>query len=59
MFELRGREVIRQGDNEAVLETGDFVMWDSEREMEVRVLEPLHKLTLLIPRPECQLFLAM
>jgi AraC family transcriptional regulator, positive regulator of tynA and feaB len=50
LFELRGREVIRQGDNEAVLETGDFVMWDSEREMEFRVLEPLHKLTLLIPK---------
>ena len=42
--------MIRQGDNEAVLETGDFVMWDSEREMEFRVLEPLHKLTLLIPK---------
>ena len=50
LFELRGREVIRQGDNEAVLETGDFVMWDSEREMEFRVLEPLHKFTLLIPK---------
>ena len=50
MFELRGREVIRQGDNETVLETGDFVLWDSEREMKFRVLEPLHKFTLLIPK---------
>jgi AraC family transcriptional regulator, positive regulator of tynA and feaB len=50
LFELRGREVIRQGDNETVLETGDFVLWDSEREMKFRVLKPLRKFTLLIPK---------
>jgi hypothetical protein len=50
LFELRGREVIRQGDNETVLETGDFVLWDSVREMKFRVLEPLRKFTLLIPK---------
>ena len=36
---------------------GDFAMWDSDREMEFRVLEPLHKLTLLIPKPRMKAFL--
>ena len=57
LFNLRGREIIRQGDNEAVLTPGDFVMWDSEREMEFRVLEPLHKLTLLIPKSRLKMLL--
>ena len=57
LFELRGREVIRQGDREAILEAGDFVLWDSEREMEFRVVEPLHKLTLLIPKARARLLL--
>lgn len=58
LFELGGREVIRQDGREAVLEPGDFVMWDSEREMEFRVLSPLRKLTLLIPKPQLSGWLA-
>jgi AraC family transcriptional activator of tynA and feaB len=58
LFELRGREVVRQNDHEAVLEAGDFVVWDSEREMEFRVLEPLHKLTLLIPKRRLKMYLS-
>ncbi len=54
LFELRGREVIRQDDREARLAPGDFVLWDSERAMEFRVLAPLHKLTLLVPKPRMQ-----
>jgi AraC family transcriptional regulator, positive regulator of tynA and feaB len=50
LFEIEGREVIRQGDWEAVLAPGDFVLWDSEREMEFRVADRLHKLTLLVPK---------
>jgi len=57
LFELEGREVIRQDGNEAILRAGDFVMWDSEREMEFKVLDPLHKLTLLIPKPRMKAFL--
>lgn len=57
LFELRGREMIRQGDAEALLAPGDFVMWDSEREMDFRVLNPLHKLTLLIPKPRMRALL--
>ncbi|RCK48334.1 hypothetical protein TH25_14855 [Thalassospira profundimaris] len=50
LFELSGHELIRQGDREAHLSAGDFVLWDSEREMDFRVTSPLHKLTLLIPK---------
>ncbi len=57
LFELRGREMVRDGDNEAILAPGDFVMWDSDREIEFRVLDPLHKLTLLIPKPRMRMFL--
>lgn len=54
LFELGGREVVRQDDREATLAPGDFVLWDSERAMEFRVLAPLHKLTLLVPKPRLQ-----
>ncbi|MCB1479245.1 MAG: helix-turn-helix domain-containing protein [Rhodobiaceae bacterium] len=50
LFELSGHEVVRQGDREAELSAGDFVLWDSEREMDFRVTSRLHKLTLLIPK---------
>ena len=50
LFKLRGREALRQDDREVELDNGDFVMWDSEREMEFRIMDPLHKLTLLIPK---------
>lgn len=50
LFELSGHEIIRQGDREAGLAAGDFVLWDSEREMDFRVTSRLHKLTLLIPK---------
>ena len=50
LFELSGHELIRQGDREAELSAGDFVLWDSEREMDFRVTSRLHKLTLLIPK---------
>ncbi|WP_407050565.1 helix-turn-helix domain-containing protein [Methyloraptor flagellatus] len=51
LFELSGRETTRQGDTEALLGPGDFVMWDSERAMEFRVHDRLHKFTLLVPKP--------
>lgn len=54
LFNLRGREVVRQHGDEAVLRPGDFVMWDSDRAMEFRVLEPLQKLTLLVPKARMQ-----
>ncbi|WP_162530012.1 helix-turn-helix domain-containing protein [Stappia sp. BW2] len=50
LFELSGHEIIRQGDRQAELSAGDFVLWDSEREMDFKVTSRLHKLTLLIPK---------
>lgn len=57
LFGLAGSEIIRQGDSEAVLRPGDFVIWDSRKAMEFRVLEPLHKMTILVPRRSMRRFL--
>lgn len=50
LFELAGSERVRQGDREAELAPGDFVLWDGARPMEFRVLEPLTKLSLFLPK---------
>ncbi|WP_336810113.1 helix-turn-helix domain-containing protein [Bosea sp. MMO-172] len=57
LFELSGSEVVRQGDQEAILRPGDFVIWDSRKAMEFRVLEPLHKMTILVPKKSMRRFL--
>ena len=57
LFKLSGREVIRQDGRDTMLGVGDFIMWDSEREIEFRVLDPLHKLTLLVPKPRMRTLL--
>jgi len=50
LFELAGTESVRQGNQEATLRPGDFVIWDSLKPMEFRVLEPLEKMTILVPK---------
>lgn len=45
-----GREVVSQGDAEAVLRPGDAVVWDSTKPARFAVLAPLSKRSLLIPR---------
>jgi AraC family transcriptional activator of tynA and feaB len=57
LFELSGLEIVRQGDREATLRPGDFVIWDSSKAMEFRVLEPLHKMTILVPKASMRRFL--
>ncbi len=57
LFELAGSELVRQGDREATLSPGDFVIWDSRHQMEFRVLEPLKKITILVPRTAMRRFL--
>lgn len=57
LFELSGSEIIRQGEQEAILRPGDFVIWDSRKAMEFRVLEPLHKMTILVPKRSMRRFL--
>lgn len=46
---LDGREVIRFGDEEILLEKGDLVLWDNTRPMTFEVQERLHKLSFLMP----------
>lgn len=54
LFNLAGREIVSQGEHKAILEPGDFIMWDSEHDMGFDVLSPLHKLTLLVPKYKMQ-----
>lgn len=46
---LEGREQVRQDDVVVDLGPGDALLWRSGRPASFRVLEPLHKLTLLLP----------
>lgn len=57
LFELAGSEIVRQGNREATLKPGDFVIWDSSQAMEFRVLEPLRKMTILAPKATMRRFL--
>lgn len=50
LMTLQGREIVIQGDAEAVLEPGSVVVWDSETPAEFRVQEPLVKRSLLVPK---------
>jgi AraC-like DNA-binding protein len=55
LFELAGREFLRQGDDHVTLTPGDFVVWDSAAAVEFRVLEPLHKFTIFLPKTYVEL----
>jgi AraC-like DNA-binding protein len=46
---LSGREVITLRDRQIVLETGNFLVWDSEEPMEYALLGPLEKATIVAP----------
>ncbi len=50
LMTLQGREVVSQGESEAVLEPGSVVVWDSETPAEFVVQEPLVKRSLLVPK---------
>jgi AraC-like DNA-binding protein len=47
---LSGREEVRQGEASVTLGAGDLLLWDGTRPLDFAVREPLHKITLLIPR---------
>ncbi len=47
---LAGRENVRQGDVAARLGPGDILIWDGARPIDFEVVDPLHKVTLLVPR---------
>lgn len=46
---LSGREHMRLGDQEAILSKGDIFVWDNTQAMSFSVLEPLHKISLILP----------
>jgi len=46
---LSGREYMRLGEQEAMLASGDIFVWDNTQPMRFEVLEPLHKLSLVLP----------
>jgi AraC-like DNA-binding protein len=46
---LSGREYMRLGEQEAMLNSGDIFVWDNTQPMRFEVLEPLHKLSLVLP----------
>lgn len=50
LFVIEGRERVRQGEVSADLASGGMLLWDGTRPIEFEVLEPLHKVTLLVPR---------
>jgi AraC-like DNA-binding protein len=46
---LSGREYMRLGEQEAMLTSGDIFVWDNTQPMRFEVIEPLHKLSLVLP----------
>ncbi|WP_394731287.1 helix-turn-helix domain-containing protein [Altererythrobacter sp. GH1-8] len=46
---LSGREYMQLGDQEAILTKGDVFVWDNTQTMRFSVIEPLHKMSLILP----------
>ncbi|MDA0915550.1 MAG: helix-turn-helix domain-containing protein [Proteobacteria bacterium] len=46
---LSGREYIQSGDQEASLSKGDVFVWDDTQPMRFSVIEPFHKMSLVLP----------
>jgi len=46
---LSGREIMTIGGQTAELTCGDLIIWDTTQEMRFEVLEPLHKITVMLP----------
>ena len=49
-FINRGVELVREGERELALRSGDMVLWDGMQPTEIEIVEPFHKRTLLFPR---------
>jgi AraC-like DNA-binding protein len=50
-YVVAGRELIDISGEQTVLGPGDLVLWDGDADTGYAVLEPLHKRTLIMPRP--------
>lgn len=46
---LSGSEYMQMGDEEALLSKGDVFVWDNTQPMRFSVIEPLHKMSLVLP----------
>ena len=51
-FVCKGVELVRERGRELALERGDVVLWDSEQPVEVAIIEPFYKRTLVFPRDQ-------
>jgi AraC family transcriptional activator of tynA and feaB len=49
-FVCKGVELVREGDRELALTSGDVVLWDGLQPTDVEIVEPFYKRTLLFPR---------
>lgn len=49
-FVLAGRERFNTTSGPVELQSGDLVLWTTDKVIDFEVIEPLHKLTLMIPR---------
>jgi AraC-like DNA-binding protein len=49
LYVLSGMERLKFQGREVILRPGHFVLWDTQRPMDFEVLQPLEKLTLMIP----------
>lgn len=46
---LSGKEYMKLGNQEAMLSRGDVFVWDNTQPMQFSVIEPLHKMSLVVP----------
>ncbi|QIG53440.1 helix-turn-helix domain-containing protein [Altererythrobacter sp. BO-6] len=46
---LAGKEYMKLGSHETTISRGDVFVWDNTQPMQFSVLEPLHKLSLVVP----------
>lgn len=57
LYVVAGMEVLKFQGREIVLPRNHFVLWDSDRRMEFTVVQPLEKLTLMIPERQMRMLL--
>lgn len=57
LYVVSGMEVLKLEGREIVLPRDHFILWDSERRMEFTVLQPLEKVTLVVPERQMRALL--
>lgn len=54
---MAGREFITHGAQEADLQSGDIFVWDNTQPMTFEILEPLHKISVVLPLQRLKVWL--